>query len=168
MRRRDFVRWIAVIATSWPTAGWTQTRKTPLVGFLRSTGEPGSRYLVAAFRRGLKEAGFGDRDVIVEYRWGDDRNDQLPALAEWLCGASDRVYPTGVPRPRRGARRAAPASCAVLLHGILQRYPHPSFPGKGRPDHTRHSEHRPPPMSSCARRSASPVCASLILREGQP
>lgn len=92
------------------------------------------------------------------------RSPNVPSLnlAEPLCGTSDRVYPPGVPRPRRGARGAAPASCAHLLHGVLQRYPYPSILGKGPTDHTRHSVRWTHPMQSCARRPASPICSNLI------
>ena len=38
-------------------------------------------HLVAAFRQGLREAGFVEgRDVAIEYRWADNQPDRLPAL----------------------------------------------------------------------------------------
>jgi putative ABC transport system substrate-binding protein len=43
------------------------------------------RDYVAAFHRGLADAGFAEgRNVGIEYRWSEDRNDRLPALAEGL------------------------------------------------------------------------------------
>jgi putative ABC transport system substrate-binding protein len=54
----------------------------PVVGFLRNTAATGSKPIVTAFFRGLKEAGFVDgQNVAIEYRWADNQNDRLPALA---------------------------------------------------------------------------------------
>jgi putative tryptophan/tyrosine transport system substrate-binding protein len=70
----------------------------PVVGFLRSTGAAGSTYLVAAFRQGLKEAGFIEgQNVSVEYRWADDRNDRLPSLSTDLVARSVDVIVGNTP-----------------------------------------------------------------------
>jgi len=52
----------------------------PAIGFLRSSPSAGFEHLVAAFRQGLREAGFVEgRDCAIEYRWADDKFDRLPA-----------------------------------------------------------------------------------------
>ena len=57
----------------------------PVVGFLRSSLQSGSMHMVAAFRAGLKEAGFIEgQNVTIEFLWGEDRNERLPALVAEL------------------------------------------------------------------------------------
>jgi putative ABC transport system substrate-binding protein len=54
----------------------------PVIGFLRSSAAAGSAHLVAAFRKGLAEAGFVEgQNVAIEYRWANDQPDRLPGLA---------------------------------------------------------------------------------------
>jgi putative ABC transport system substrate-binding protein len=81
MRRRTVIMLLGG-AIVWPRGARAQPPETPVVGFLRSTPSEPFAQLVAAFREGLKEAGFVEgRNVAVEYRWADNRLDRLPDLA---------------------------------------------------------------------------------------
>ncbi len=81
MRRREFIAGLGG-ALIWPMATHAQQPGVPVVGFLRSAPSEPSRHLVTAFRRGLTEAGFIEgQNVAIEYRWADNRLDQLPSLA---------------------------------------------------------------------------------------
>ena len=54
----------------------------PAVGFLNSASADGYASMAAAFRMGLKEAGYADgQNVTIEYRWADNQYERLPALA---------------------------------------------------------------------------------------
>ena len=54
----------------------------PVVGFMHTLSVESTRHLVAAFRQGLKEAGFVEgQNVAVEYRWAQGQYDRLPELA---------------------------------------------------------------------------------------
>jgi putative tryptophan/tyrosine transport system substrate-binding protein len=54
----------------------------PAVGFLNRAFAEGYASMAAAFRRGLKEAGYVDgQNVTIEYRWADNQYERFPALA---------------------------------------------------------------------------------------
>ena len=58
---------------------------TPVIGLLGSATAREGAPSVAAFLRGLSEAGFAEgRNVAVEYRWAENQYDRLPSLAAKL------------------------------------------------------------------------------------
>jgi putative ABC transport system substrate-binding protein len=85
MRRREFIGLIGSVAATWALAARAQQPVMPVVGFIRSTSAAASMSLVAAFRKGLAEAGLVEgKDVAIELRFADDDFDRLPALASDL------------------------------------------------------------------------------------
>ena len=81
MRRREFITLLGGTAAAWPFAARAQQPTMPVVGFLRSATLADVPHWVAAFRQGLKEAGFVEgQNVAIEFRSADNQLDRLPAL----------------------------------------------------------------------------------------
>jgi putative tryptophan/tyrosine transport system substrate-binding protein len=79
MRRRDFITLIGGAAVAWPMAARAQQR--PVVAFVSGGAADAMADNVAAFRKGLNQAGyFEGQNVTVEYRWLEGKYDQLPTL----------------------------------------------------------------------------------------
>jgi putative tryptophan/tyrosine transport system substrate-binding protein len=80
-------------AVAWPLAARAQQADMlPVVGLLRNTPSASFEHIVAALSRGLGEAGFVDgRNVVIEQRWAEGRDDRLPALLADLIGRKAAV-----------------------------------------------------------------------------
>ena len=85
MRRRDFIQGIAV-SSAWPRATRAQQPSMPVVGVLSAEWPNAvTADRLRAFRQGLNDTGYVEgRNVMIEYRWAEGRNDRLPALAAEL------------------------------------------------------------------------------------
>jgi putative ABC transport system substrate-binding protein len=85
MDRREFINGLAGGLVAMPLAARAQPMAKPTIGFLRSTPSGPFTHIVAAFRQGLREAGFVEgQNVAIEYRWADNHLDRLPGLAAEL------------------------------------------------------------------------------------
>jgi putative tryptophan/tyrosine transport system substrate-binding protein len=92
VKRREFISLLGAAAAAWPLAARAQQSAMPVVGLLRNTPSASFEYIVAAFRRGLSEEGFVDgRNVAVQQRWAEGRDERLPALLADLISLNAAV-----------------------------------------------------------------------------
>ena len=88
MRRRDFVvaaGGVVLVAGSAAAAARQVAPALPVVAFLHSGSSQTNKGIVAAFGLGLQQNGYQDgKNIRIEYRWAEDRPDQIKALAAEL------------------------------------------------------------------------------------
>jgi putative tryptophan/tyrosine transport system substrate-binding protein len=86
IRRREFIAGLGS-AAAWRVVARAQQPAMPVIGYLSGRSAESDVSMLAAFRRGLNEAGYVEgRNLGVEYRFADGQLDRLPALFTELTG----------------------------------------------------------------------------------
>jgi putative ABC transport system substrate-binding protein len=82
VKRREFILLAGATAVAALSCPRPLRAQPPVIGFLRGSTADGSTAVLTAFRRGLGETGYTEgQNVILDYRWAENRPDRLAALA---------------------------------------------------------------------------------------
>lgn len=94
-----------------------QQKAMSVIGWL-GLGSPqagGTRYVLAAFRQGLGEAGFVEgQNVEIEYCWAEGQYDRLPALAAELVRRRVDVIVSNGGEPVAAAAKTATSTIPIV------------------------------------------------------
>jgi putative ABC transport system substrate-binding protein len=119
MRRRNFIALLGGAAVAWPLTARAQQPAMPVVGFLSSVSQAGTRHMVTAFQRGLGETGYVDgRNVAIDYRFADGQYDRLPAWAGEMVRRPVSLIVTAGPPAALAAKVATTTIPIVFVVGF--------------------------------------------------
>src|SRR6202011_6227716 len=114
IRRRELISLIG--GAAWPLAAHAQQPDLPLIGFLSSLASSDLNLVVPAFREGLNGTGFvEDRNIAIEYRWGEGDYQRLPTLSADLVRRKVAVIAAIGGTPTALAAKAATATIPIVF-----------------------------------------------------
>jgi putative ABC transport system substrate-binding protein len=134
MKRREVMLIFGVAAVGSPLIAGAQQKPMPVIGYLGSASAEAFAPLVAAFREGLKEAGYVEgRNVAIEFAWAAGQYDKLPALAEDFVRPQVAVIVASGGAVAGLAAKAATSTVPIVLtigddpvkYGLVLSFSHP-------------------------------------------
>jgi len=112
--RRQFISAVGGAAILWPIAARAQ-KPIPVIGWLSGISSEAQKPTLAAFRKSLGDAGYVEgRNVQIEYRYVDGKNEQLPAVAADLVARRVALITTAGGEPAAFAAKAATSTIPIV------------------------------------------------------
>jgi len=117
MRRRAFITLLGG-AAAWPLAARAQ-QPMPVIGYFSARSPVTDGSMLSAFRQGLSDTGFVEgRNVAMELRWAEGRDDRLLELAHDLVRRRVAVIiTTGGESTARAVKAATSTIPIVFISG---------------------------------------------------
>ncbi|MGY8677264.1 ABC transporter substrate-binding protein [Bradyrhizobium sp. UFLA05-153] len=101
--RRELIAAVGGAVVAWPLTAPAQQQPIPVIGVVLLAKRGENTHFEDAFRQGLTQAGYVEnKNVVIEWRWAEGRNERLPGILAELAG-------------RRLAAIAVPGSTAAAL-----------------------------------------------------
>jgi putative ABC transport system substrate-binding protein len=117
VRRREFITLLGGAAAAWPLVARAQQK--PVLGILHSQTPESEASRMVTILQGLREAGFDpSRNLTIEHRYAEGRNDRLPALAAELVQRKVDVIFANTTPPANAAKAATAVIPIVFVTGV--------------------------------------------------
>jgi putative ABC transport system substrate-binding protein len=102
----------------WREVAAQPAAKASRIGFLAVGTREGRAFMIEGFLQGLREHGYVEgRNIVIEYRFSEDRNDRLPALAAELIALKVQlILASGT--PASFAAKHATSTIPIVMGGI--------------------------------------------------
>jgi len=116
IERREFITLLGGAATAWPLAARAQQpTRVARIGILGLASAAAVAPYVNAVRAGLRDLGYIEgKNLIIEYRFGDDKYDRLPDLAAQLVHRNVDVLVTFA-APGTQAAKSATVTIPIVM-----------------------------------------------------
>jgi len=115
VKRRELITLLGSVAFSWPLAVRAQQAAMPVIGYFSSRSPDAEAPICVPFLKALEGSGFATgRNIAIEYRFAEGRDERLPELAAELVRRQVAIL-VATDRPSATAAKAATATIPIVF-----------------------------------------------------